>query len=111
MIMNYQDKKGICTLSNSISDAINKKFILEIEYPPCRRIIEPHALGYGADGQILLRAFQISGVSASGEHVNWKLFRLDKLQDDTPTGGTFDAPRPGYKRNDSAMKNGIIAQL
>lgn len=97
--------------NTSIVDAINRREVLEIFYPPGNRIIEPHAIGYGADGQILVRAFQTSGASASGEHINWKLFRLDRFHNGVPTGGTFADARPGYRRNDSAMKRGIIAQL
>ena len=98
-------------MTNMIVDAINKKLVLEINYPPGRRIIEPHALGIGSDGQILLRAFQSSGVSASGEPVDWKLLRIDRLLGSVFTGGSFAGPRPGYRRGDSAMKRGIIAQL
>lgn len=97
--------------NTSIVDAISRRQVLDIFYPPGRRIIEPHAIGYGSEGQILVRAYQTSGASASGEHINWKLFRLDRFHNGSPTGGTFAGPRPGYRRNDSAMKRGIIAQL
>jgi hypothetical protein len=95
----------------SIPDAINKRLTIEVFYTPGLRIIEPHAIGYGSEGQILIRAFQTSGASASGEHVNWKLLRLDRLHRLRYTGEVFAGPRFGYRRNDSAMKKGIIAQL
>lgn len=80
-------------------------------YDPGARVIEPHAFGYGTDGQLLLRAFQIDGASASGEHINWKLFRCDRMRDVAHDQATFTGPRPEYKQNDRAMTRGIIAQL
>jgi hypothetical protein len=60
---------------------------------------------------LLLRAFQTEGASASGEPKNWKLFRLDRAERIDPTGSSFDGPRPKYQRGDAAMKGGIIAEL
>lgn len=95
----------------SIESAIEGRMILEICYDPGRRIIEPHAYGYSSEGNLLLRAFQTSGASASGEHENWKLFRMDRSGSVSGTGETFLGPRPGYKRGDKAMKGGVIAEL
>lgn len=82
-----------------------------VSYFPGSRTIEPHAVGYGSSGQVLLRAFQTDGASASGEHVNWKLMRLDRMEFAVLTNQTFDGPRPEYKQGDSAMTQGIIAEL
>lgn len=91
--------------------AIQQQRTLTINYAPGLREIEPHAVGYGSGGQILLRAFQTSGVSASGKPVNWKLFRVGRLGGAPQAGGHFVGPRPGYRRGDSAMTGGVIAQL
>jgi len=91
--------------------AIEGRKLVTLWYEPGARVIEPHAFGYGSDGQLLLRAFQIEGASASGEHVNWKLFRCDRMRNVAHNGDTFTGPRPEYKRNDRAMTRGIIAQL
>ncbi len=91
--------------------AINGRKLVELWYHPGARVIEPHALGIGTAGQLLLRAFQIEGESASGEHINWKLFRIDRMKDATTNGQKFDGPRPEYKQNDRAMTRGTIAQL
>jgi len=80
-------------------------------YPPGVRIIEPHAFGWSADRNLLLRAYQIEGASASGEHEWWKLFRVDRAESIDLTGASFDGPRPEYKRGDRAMRAGIIAEL
>lgn len=94
-----------------IAAAIAKKLILKIVYPPGARLVEPHALGRSAEGNLLLRAYQAEGASASGEHQWWKLFRIDRAESIELNGGEFDGPRPEYKRGDRAMKGGIIAEL
>jgi predicted DNA-binding transcriptional regulator YafY len=91
--------------------AIESRRLVSLWYDPGLRVVEPHALGYGSECQFLLRAFQIEGASASNQHFNWKLFRLDRMRDASFNGGSFPAPRPEYKRHDPAMKRGIIAQL
>jgi hypothetical protein len=91
--------------------AIEGRRLVSLWYAPGLRVVEPHALGYGSDGQLLLRAFQIEGASASNQHFNWKLFRLDRMRDACFNGRSFPAPRPEYQRDDRAMKRGIIAQL
>lgn len=94
-----------------ISTAIEERKRLEINYDPGDRVVEPHAVGYGSEGQILLRAFQVSGVSKSGEHENWKLLRVDRLKAANDNGETFPGPREGYKKGDKAMTRGIIREL
>jgi predicted DNA-binding transcriptional regulator YafY len=91
--------------------AIKGRRLVSIWYDPGIRVVEPYALGYGSDGQLLLRAFQITGASASDQPFHWKLFRLDRMRDAGFDGGPFRAPRPEYKRDDSAMTGGIIAQI
>lgn len=95
----------------SIAAAIQNRCSLRILYAPGYRYIEPHAYGTGSDSQMLLRAYQTSGASDSGEHENWKLFRVDRIEIVEPSGDPSEAPRPGYKRGDRAMKGGIIAQV
>lgn len=95
----------------TITNAIATQSRLSINYDPGIRIIEPHAIGYSKDGNILIRAYQTEGVSASGEHENWKLFRLDRLVVANDNGQHFNGPRPDYKKGDKAMKGGIIAEL
>lgn len=94
-----------------IKSAIEDHRTLRIDYLPGKRSIEPHALGYSADGNLLLRAFQTEGASESGEHKNWKLFRVDRVGNVDPDRTGFNGPRPGYRRDDKAMTGGIVAQL
>jgi hypothetical protein len=94
-----------------IERAIRERLVLAIQYPPGHRLIEPHAFGYSSEGNLLLRAYQTEGASASGEHAWWKLLRLDRFVSIATSGTTFFGPRPEYKRGDKAMTRGIICQL
>ena len=94
-----------------LTAAIKGRHLISLWYDPGVRVVEPHALGYGADGQLLLRAFQVAGASASGQPSHWKLFRLDRMRDAKLNGQSFRKPRPDYKRDDSAMPRGVIAQI
>jgi predicted DNA-binding transcriptional regulator YafY len=94
-----------------IHSAITQRRRLTMIYAPGARLIEPHCLGYGSGRQLLLRAFQISGASASGEHINWKLFRIDRVDGLEGTDEMFEGARPEYNPDDRAMKGGIICRL
>lgn len=98
-------------MSDSFKNAILNRKQMTLYYDPGQRVIEPHALGYSSDGNLLLRAYQTGGASASGEHEHWKLFRIDRAGVANDNGVQFDGPRPGYKKGDKAMKGGIIAEL
>lgn len=98
-------------MEGDITAAIRGQFLLHINYEPGDRVIEPHAFGRGSAGQLLLRAYQVSGASASGEHEYWKLLRVDRILQLVVEADRFANPRDGYKRGDKAMKGGIIAEL
>jgi hypothetical protein len=96
--------------STLIRLAILQRRCIRIVYDPGRRFIEPHAFGYGSDGQLLLRAFQTSGASASKEPIHWKLFRIDRIEALSLCKKCFLQPRPEYVKNDSILIK-IIIQL
>lgn len=98
-------------VSAAISAAIENRLRLRIDYEPGERLVEPHAFGRSAAGDLLLRAYQVEGASASGEHEHWKLFRVDRIRDFGPDDTSSEAPRSGYKRGDRAMKGGIISEI
>lgn len=96
---------------NEIRAAIATRSRLRIKYEPGERVVEPHAVGLGSSGQVLLRAYQTDGASASGEPHDWKLFRADKIQRLETLPDHFPGPRPQYNPNDPAMKRGVIEHL
>ncbi len=98
-------------MKTEIAEAIRTQRCVQLFYAPGLRTIEPHALGMSSEGHLLLRAYQIDGASSSGEHVHWKLFRLDRIGQLGVTDVPFNGPRHGYKRGDKAMKGGIIREL
>lgn len=98
-------------MNRSLRDAINERRMIELNYDPGYRLVEPHAYGLSSQGNELLRAYQIEGASASGEPRNWKLFRVDRITGFEVLGERFDDSRPGYRPGDSAMKGGILAEL
>jgi predicted DNA-binding transcriptional regulator YafY len=94
-----------------IKRAISERKTLTIDYPPGVRTIEPHCLGWSADNNMLLRAYQTDGASASGKQEHWKLLRTDRIRGVSESGKGFAGPRPLYNPDDKAMKGGIIARL
>ena len=98
-------------MHRDLIQAINERRLISLDYEPGGRIIEPHAYGESSEHNGLVRAFQVSGASASGEHVNWKLLRVDKITRFKLLDDRFSGPRPDYRRGDKAMKGGIYAEL
>jgi hypothetical protein len=92
-----------------LARAIERREVLSVYYGGGWRVVEPFTLGHGSKGQLLLRVFQISGFSRTGNPSGWKLFSLGELTSAAPTGAKYVGPRPGYNPNDSVMKGGIIA--
>lgn len=90
-------------MNQSICNAINSRTCLRVVYDGLNRIVEPHAYGVSTAGNEVMRVFQVGGGSASGESVGWKLMAIDQVQGLQATNTPSQAPRPGYKRNDSAM--------
>jgi hypothetical protein len=90
--------------------AIAEHLKMQLVYVWGHRVVERHAYGVGDEGQELLRAYQVSGASQSGEPVGWKLFRVDEIRTLHVLTDTFPGPPPGYRRNDRVMTR-IYAQL
>lgn len=96
-------------LSSQLAKAVEERKVLAFDYDDKPRLVEPHAVGVNAKGQLVLRAFQVTGDSATSSTA-WKLFTVDKMINTIVAGLTSQAPRPGYKAGDRAMAK-IIAQL
>lgn len=81
-------------------EALQSEKCLELRYDGYTRLVEVHAVGTTQDGYPIMRVWQVTGGSRSGERTGWKLMRLDK----TGSFGIFDeqsqAPRRGYRRGD-----------
>lgn len=96
-------------MNATIFQAIQQVRALELRYHGWSRIVEPHAYGRDKDGDEILRCYQTSGGSDSGERVGWKLLKVREVFSIHSTDTAFSA-RQEYKRNDKAM-NHVFAQL
>ena len=77
------------------------------------RNIEPVCFGYSKAGNPVLRAWDDEGASHTsykGEQPlpGWRLFRLDKILSNKPTGETFDQMRLGFNPNGDKSMNSVI---
>jgi hypothetical protein len=82
--------------------AIKENKVLELRYHGYSRIVEPHAYGRDKAGDEILRCYQTSGGSESGERTGWKLLKVRDVFSLHLTKESF-AARPEYRRNDKAM--------
>jgi predicted DNA-binding transcriptional regulator YafY len=112
----------ICEIASldSIVDAIKGRKVVVIYYdgdePGGRglRQIEPVCLGVSKAGNKILRAWDSEGASHTGYKgeqplPGWRIFRLDKILSNKPTGEVYNEPKPNYNFNgDKSMVSVII---
>ena len=112
----------ICEIASldSIVNAIKNRQVIIIYYdgdePGGRGIrqIEPVCLGVSKAGNKVLRAWDSEGASHTGYKgeqplPGGRLFRLDKILSNKPTGEVYNQPKPGYNFNgDKSMVSVII---
>jgi hypothetical protein len=90
-------------MNPTICQAIREQRVLELRYHGYSRVVEPYAHGRGRDGENLLRCYQLSGGSESGERIGWKLLKTAEVFMLQVTDSHF-SPRRGYRRGDNAME-------
>lgn len=90
--------------------AVNNLCVVSFVYDGKVRIVEPHAVGTNKNGELIMRAYQTDGESATNP-MAWKLFTVSKIENLAlcPDFKSL-APRDGYKPDDRAMVT-ILAQL
>ncbi len=91
-------------------EALNSRKRLELDYDGFTRVVEVHAAGTSRKGDQIMRVWQVRGGSASGEAAGWKLLRVSEASGARVLDEESEAPRNGYRRNDSAMSR-IACQL
>jgi len=89
-------------MNPSVMQAIQQRKVLELRYHGYSRIVEPHAYGRDKNGDEILRCYQTSGGSESGERKGWKLLKLRDVFSLHLSMDIFSI-RPEYNRNDKAM--------
>lgn len=96
-------------MNTTAIQAIREHKVLELRYHGYSRIVEPCAYGRDKNGDEVLRCYQTSGGSESGERVGWKLLKVRDAFSLHLTTNTFSI-RQDYKQNDKAMTH-IFQQL
>lgn len=96
-----------------LSQAIRDKRCVAIRYHDQRqiRVIEPHAIYSGENGELVLDAYQTRGHSSSGRPPPfWRPFRLKKITAISVLKETF-GPRvsEGFSPERLKYKNGLVA--
>jgi hypothetical protein len=89
----------------TITDAINRKRMLHLDYHGTSRTVMPHILGHAGTGQLSLSAYQVSGTGHG-----WRMFHLDDTSKVEITGKGFGRPRHDYNPDDPAFDE-IVARL
>lgn len=96
-------------MNQLIIKAIDERRTLELRYAGYSRIVEPHAYGRDKLGEEILRCFQLTGGSNSGERSGWKLLKVSEIFS-LEVQKTIFVPQVGYKRGDKAIAF-LFAQL
>jgi hypothetical protein len=86
-----------------VCQAIEQRKVIRFHYDGGTRDVEPHVHGLGHDGSELLRGFQVSGFSRSGQPSGWKLFKLADVRAMALTERGFASARAGYDPDDPLM--------
>lgn len=89
-------------MNQIVIKAIKERHILELRYHGWARFVEPHAYGRDKGGDEILRCYQVSGGSVSGERTGWKLLKLREMIALHMSDKGF-TPRLDYKQNDKYM--------
>ena len=90
--------------------ALREGKILDLHCDGYSRCLEVHACGYTKQGHAVLRGWQVSGGSSSGERTGWKLVRLDEASAARLSDQVSQAPRKGFRLGDPAMAR-IICEV
>lgn len=96
-------------MNQIVIQAIKERHILELRYHGWSRVVESHAYGRDKSGDEVLRCYQVTGGSVSGESSGWKLLKLSAITS-LNMGDKGFTPRLDYKRNDRDM-TAIFVQI
>ncbi|AWB21794.1 hypothetical protein DA075_13415 [Methylobacterium currus] len=97
-------------MMKTAQEALAQGRCLEVRYDGYVRVVEVHACGFTRQNHAVMRVWQVSGGSVSGERTGWKMLRLDEALALAVTGEASEAPRQGYRRGDAGMAR-IVAQV
>lgn len=82
---------------------IHEHRLVTFHYDGLMRKVEPYTYGINKKGHEVLSAFQVTGLSASGNRPMWRLYLISEIRNLQITNEAFSTQRAGYKCNDSRM--------
>lgn len=90
--------------------AIRSRHVLLLTYASYHIIVEPHVYGLDFHGDPSLLCYRISDATTPGEFAGWRLLNLRDALSIVDTTAPFAGARPGYRRNDMAIR-AVFEQL
>jgi predicted DNA-binding transcriptional regulator YafY len=91
--------------SNLVCAAIRDRKVLQLTYSGQVRRVEPHLVGYDADGDLTLHAWQLSGTRPG-----WRNFHLSKATELATIADNFSGVREGYNPSEWARRR-VLCQV
>jgi hypothetical protein len=85
--------------------ALAKGCCLELRYRGENLCVDVHIVGYGADHEPLLHAWQRVGFTSGG----WRTLQLKDARSPDISGYISEAPRPGYRPDPAIVE--IVCQI
>jgi hypothetical protein len=94
---------------HEIVAAIGSRSVVELRYDgEAPRLVQPHVLYRGSEGQELLDTYQLAGYTHSGPLPAWRHFSVDKITQFTILDAVFEIA-PGYNPDSPKYGDGLIA--
>ena len=91
--------------TDTITDAIDRRRMLRLDYHGTSRTVMPHILGRDSKGHLSLSAYQVAGTGNG-----WRMFHLDELGNVEITDKGFSRPRHDYNPDDPLF-DAVVARL
>jgi hypothetical protein len=94
-----------------IAAAIASRSVVEMRYESqASRVVHPHVLYRGAEGQELLDTYQVAGYTQKGRLPAWRLFSVTKISEFRRLDAVFELA-PGYNPDSPKYAGGLIARV
>ncbi len=90
-------------IKSNLKEAMKGLKKVIVNYKGTNRVIEPYLTGINFKGNEVLRAYQVSGYSSSGDLPAWRLFLIADINNVDVLEEYFEI-NDQYNPNDKAMK-------
>jgi hypothetical protein len=104
-----KSKSLLDEMEETVISAIKNKHVLSFFYDDALRTVEPQTYGISTAGHPVLRGYQITGGSKSGQTIGLRLYDLAKMEGLKDTNRRFAKARPQHQPKDSAMSRVVVS--